>query len=116
LYADVMRLLCIVSSTVVDRLPRAEYLRGMDRLRDMVRATAVVPVSVLASPVVWRAHFLDGNRTEGNVVPREDNAPPNPNADMGGNDFGLNDGGGSWDDNSGGGDFGGDSGGGDDWT
>jgi hypothetical protein len=58
--------------------------------------------------------FLDGDR-EGNVVPRSDDPPPNPNADMGGNDFGLNDGGGSWDDNSGGDDFGG-GGGGDDWT
>ncbi len=60
-------------------------------------------------------HFLDGNRTEGNVVPRDDDRPPpNPNADMGGNDFGVNDGG-TWDDNSGGDDFGG-GGGGDDWT
>lgn len=60
-------------------------------------------------------HFLDGNR-EGGVVPRSDESPANPNADMGGNDFGLSDGGGSWDDggSGGGGDFGG--GGGDDWT
>jgi hypothetical protein len=59
-------------------------------------------------------HFLDGNR-EGNVVPRgDDYPPPNPNGDMGGNDFGVN-GGSSWDDSSGG-DVGGDVGGGDDWT
>jgi hypothetical protein len=59
-------------------------------------------------------HFLDGNR-EGNVAPSGNEYPPaNPNADSGGNDFGLNDGGGSWDDGGSGGDSGG--GGGDDWT
>jgi hypothetical protein len=60
--------------------------------------------------------FLDGNR-EGGVAPRrEDDPPPNPNADMGGEDFGRSDDG-SWDDGgSAGGDFGGGGGGGDDWT
>ena len=58
-------------------------------------------------------HFLDGNR-EGGVVPSgNDYEPPaNPNADMGGNDFGLTNGDG-WDDGSSVGDSGG---GGDDWT
>jgi hypothetical protein len=57
-------------------------------------------------------HFLDGNR-EGGVVPRSDDyPPPNPNADMGGNDFGVNDGS-SWDDGGSVGDVGGGS---DDWT
>lgn len=58
-------------------------------------------------------------RGGGGVVPPAQAAPmPDPNADMGGNDFGLNDpgswdgGGGSWDDSSSGG--GGDGGGG--WT
>ncbi len=55
--------------------------------------------------------FLDGNR-EGGVVPRDDYQPPNPNADMGGNDFGVNDGS-SWDDGGSVGDVGGGS---DDWT
>jgi len=59
--------------------------------------------------------FLDGNH-EGNVAPRGDDYPPsNPNADMGGNDFGVSDGGSSWDDGGSGGDSGG-GGGGDDWT
>ena len=58
-------------------------------------------------------HFLDGNR-EGGVAPSGNEYPPaNPNADVGGNDFGLNDGS-SWDDGGSGGDSGG--GGGDDWT
>jgi hypothetical protein len=58
-------------------------------------------------------HFLDGNR-EGGVAPSGNEYPPsNPNADMGGNDFGDT-GGGGWDDGGSGGDSGG--GGGDDWT
>jgi hypothetical protein len=59
-------------------------------------------------------HFLDGDRREGEVLPREDNPQ---NGDMGGSDFGVSDGGGSWDDGGGsvGGDVGG-GGGGDDWT
>jgi hypothetical protein len=62
-------------------------------------------------------HFLDGNREGGTVVPPGGDYPANPNGDMGGNDFGVNDGG-SWDDGggSGGGDLGGGGGGGDDWT
>jgi uncharacterized protein len=60
-------------------------------------------------------HFLDGNR-EGGVAPSGNEYPPaNPNGDVGGNDFGLNDGGSSWDDGGSGGDSGG-GGGGDDWT
>jgi hypothetical protein len=60
-------------------------------------------------------HFLDGNR-EGGVAPSGNDYPPaNPNGDVGGNDFGLNDGGSSWDDGGSGGDSGG-GGGGDDWT
>jgi uncharacterized protein len=57
-------------------------------------------------------HFLD---RDGNPVPAPsgNEYPSNPNADMGGNDFGLNDGN-SWDDGGSGGDSGG--GGGDDWT
>jgi hypothetical protein len=62
------------------------------------------------------AHNLMGGNREG-VAPRSDESPPaNPNADMGGNDFGVSDGG-SWDD--GGSSFGGDVGGGGDggdWT
>lgn len=58
-------------------------------------------------------HFLDGGRRE-TVAPPADNAwQPDSNADMGGNDFGVNDSG-SWDDSSGGG--GGGGGGGDDWS
>jgi hypothetical protein len=62
-------------------------------------------------------HFLDGDRRQ--VLPPSGDdgswgSGGNPNADMGGSDFGVNDPG-SWDDSSGGG--GGDSGGGgDDWT
>jgi hypothetical protein len=61
-------------------------------------------------------NFLDRGR-EGGVAPTSEGEypPANPNADSGGNDFGVNDGGGSWDDGGGGGgDLGG--GGGDDWT
>jgi hypothetical protein len=56
-------------------------------------------------------HFLDGNR-QGGVLPPAGDASQfdNPNGDMGGQDFGVNDPG-SWDD---GGSSGG--GGGDDWT
>jgi hypothetical protein len=55
----------------------------------------------------------DGNRIEG--PPPADYVPPDDNANMGGNDFGVSDSS-SWDD--GGSSFGGDSGGGggDDWT
>lgn len=56
----------------------------------------------------------DGNRHEG--PPPADYVPPDDNANMGGNDFGVSDGS-SWDD--GGSSFGGDGGGGgggDDWT
>lgn len=66
-------------------------------------------------------HFLDGNGRPVAVPPAADDgswgAAGNPNADMGGTDFGVNDPG-SWDDGSGGGggDFGGGGGGGDDWT
>jgi hypothetical protein len=59
---------------------------------------------------------MDGNRESGAAPRSDDYPPPNPNADMGGNDFGVSDGG-SWDD--GGGSFGGDVGGGGDggdWT
>jgi hypothetical protein len=61
-------------------------------------------------------HFLDGDRREGGVVPPanagEWNDAPDPNSNMGGSDFGVNDPG-SWDDGGGGG---GGGGGGDDWT
>ncbi len=60
-------------------------------------------------------HWIDkdGNRVEG--PPPADYVPPDDNANMGGNDFGVSDSS-SWDD--GGSSFGGDSGGGggDDWT
>jgi len=64
------------------------------------------------------AHSLFDRNREGGVAPRSDeqSPPANPNADAGGNDFGLQDNN-SWDDgggSGGGGDFGG--GGGDDWT
>jgi len=62
-------------------------------------------------------HVMGGGNTAGGFVPPADAAAaPDPNADMGGNDFGLNDPG-SWDDGSGGGgwdDGGGGDGGG--WT
>lgn len=63
-------------------------------------------------------HFLDGDRRQGLPPPADDGSwgsGGNPNADMGGSDFGVNDPG-SWDDSAGGGggDLGG--GGGDDWT
>jgi hypothetical protein len=64
-------------------------------------------------------HMLGGGSGPGGggFVPPAESAPaPDPNADMGGNDFGVNDPG-SWDDGGGGGDSGGggdDSGGG--WT
>jgi hypothetical protein len=57
-------------------------------------------------------HFLDGGRREGGVIPSAEASEPNPNSDMGGADFGVNDPG-SWDDGGGGG-LGG--GGGDDWS
>jgi uncharacterized protein len=66
-------------------------------------------------------HFLDGGQPAAGVAPPvvEQVPPPDPNADMGGTDFGLSDSS-SWDDGGGGGgDFGIDSGGGgggDDWT
>jgi hypothetical protein len=56
-------------------------------------------------------HFLDGGRRDGGIIPSAEAGEPNPNADMGGADFGANDPG-SWDD--GGGGLGG--GGGDDWS
>jgi len=62
-------------------------------------------------------HMLGGGSSPGGggFVPPAESAPvPDPNADMGGNDFGLNDpgswdggGGGGWDDGGGGGDNGG---------
>jgi hypothetical protein len=55
-------------------------------------------------------HFLDGDRRQVLPPSGEDGSGGNPNADMGGSDFGVNDPG-SWDDSSGGG-----GGGGDDWT
>jgi uncharacterized protein len=61
-------------------------------------------------------HFLDGDRRQGLPPAGDDSSygSGNPNPDMGGADFGVNDPG-SWDDgSSGGGDGGG--GGGDDWT
>ena len=60
-------------------------------------------------------HFLDGGQRPVGLPPNDDGSQ---NANMGGNDFGVNDPS-SWDDNSGGGggDFGGDGGGGGDgWT
>jgi hypothetical protein len=69
-------------------------------------------------------HVFDGDRAAGGVVPeqREYVEPPvDPNANMGGNDFGLSNSS-SWDDNSGGSgggswdDGGGSGGGGGDWT
>ncbi len=60
-------------------------------------------------------HFLDGDRHEGVAPAPQAPAEAPSNADMGGNDFGVNDPD-SWDDSSsgsGGGDFGG---GGDDWS
>ena len=60
-------------------------------------------------------HFLDGGRGGGVIPPAEAGESGNPNADMGGADFGVNDPGSGWDD--GGGGFGGDSGGGGgDWS
>jgi hypothetical protein len=63
-------------------------------------------------------HFLDSDRPVGGVAPPVAPEQVDPNADMGGNDFGVSDSSGSWDDNGGGSDsFGVDSGGGgDDWT
>lgn len=66
-------------------------------------------------------HFLDGDRREVVAPPADEGswAGGNPNGDMGGADFGVNDPG-SWDDGSGGGDFGGGGGdlggGGGDWS
>ncbi len=66
-------------------------------------------------------HFLDSDGRRVEVVPQNNDADPNVNSDMGGEDFGLKNGS-SWDDNSssggdsfGGGDSGG-GGGGDGWT
>ena len=65
-------------------------------------------------------HFLDSDGRRVEVLPQDQSADPQQNADMGGSNFGVNDPN-SWDDSSGGsfgGDFGGggDSGGGGDWT
>ncbi len=62
-------------------------------------------------------HVIDGNNF-GNVPPGADFRDPGQNQDMGGTDFGTQDGS-SWGNDSGGGDsggWGGDSGGGGDWT
>ena len=56
-------------------------------------------------------HFLDGDRRQVLPPSGDEGSGGNPNADMGGSDFGVNDPG-SWDDSSGGGG----GGGGDDWT
>jgi uncharacterized protein len=56
-------------------------------------------------------HFLDGGRGGGIIPPAEAGESGNPNADMGGADFGVNDPGSGWDDGGGGGD-----GGGGDWS
>jgi hypothetical protein len=58
-------------------------------------------------------HFLDGGRGGGIIPPAEAGESGAGNADMGGQDFGVNDPGSGWDD---GGSFGGDSGGGGDWS
>ena len=48
-------------------------------------------------------HLLSGGSEGGGLIPPAESAPaPDPNSDMGGNDFGLNDPG-TWDDGSGGG-------------
>jgi uncharacterized protein len=62
-------------------------------------------------------HFLDGDRRQGLPPAGDDSSygSGNPNPDMGGADFGVNDPG-SWDDGSSGGGDGGGGGGGDDWT
>jgi uncharacterized protein len=66
-------------------------------------------------------HMMGGGRSAGSggfVPPAQAGQPPDPNADMGGQDFGLDDPG-SWDDGSGGGGGGWDDGGGGDgggWT
>lgn len=57
-------------------------------------------------------HMMGGGRSGGGLIqPAEAGQMPDPNADMGGQDFGLNDPG-SWDDGSGGGGGGWDDGGG----
>lgn len=72
-----------------------------------------VGAGVVAGEEVAR-HFLNSGQPAGGIAPPIVEEPPvDPNADMGGADFGLSDSG-SWDDSSGGGGF--DSGGGDDWT
>lgn len=62
-------------------------------------------------------HFLDGDRRQELPPAGGDGSwgSGNPNSDMGGSDFGVNDPG-SWDDSSGGGGDPGGGGGGDDWT
>jgi len=70
-----------------------------------------VGAGVVAGEELTR-HFLDGGRGQ-SVAPQVENndwQQPDSNTDMGGNDFGVNDGG-SWDDSGGGG-----GGGGDDWS
>jgi uncharacterized protein len=59
-------------------------------------------------------HFLNSGQPTGGA-PLVEEPPVDPNADMGGSDFGLSDSG-SWDDSSGGGGFDSGGGGGDDWT
>jgi hypothetical protein len=61
-------------------------------------------------------HRMTGDRNEGAIPSAGAQEPGGDNANMGGNDFGVNDDGGSWNDGGGGGDLGGGGGGGDDWT
>ena len=72
-----------------------------------------VGAGVVAGEEIAR-HFLDGGHHEGGATaaPVYSDEPP-PNADLGGNDFGVNDPG-SWDDSGGG--FGGGGDGGGDWS
>jgi cbb3-type cytochrome oxidase subunit 3 len=58
-------------------------------------------------------HFLDSDGRQIPVEPQNESVEPDQNPDMGGQDFGVNDGS-SWSD--GGSSFGGDGGGGDSWT
>lgn len=92
------------------------YASGGSGLMGNIASGLAIGAGVAAGEAVV-GHMLEGNSGGGGILPEAGAAPafdPQANADLGGNDFGMNDAG-SWDEGSGGGGW--DSGGGDSgWT
>lgn len=94
----------------------ASYPPGGSGLMGNLASGLAIGAGVVAGEELVR-HVIDGNGT-GGVPPAADLRDPGQNQDMGGADFGTQDGS-SWGGDSGGGDaggWGGDSGGGGDWS